>query len=68
MEYKNILTGVRGSAGIITLNRPKALNAVCESMLEEIAAQVAAASDAFVVIGVGVFARVARRAYAGPAV
>lgn len=39
MEYKNILTGVRGSAGIITLNRPKALNAVCESMLEEIAAQ-----------------------------
>ncbi len=39
MEYKNILAGVRGSAGIITLNRPKALNAICESMLEEIAAQ-----------------------------
>lgn len=39
MEYTNILSEVRGAVGIITLNRPKALNAVCESMLKEIAEQ-----------------------------
>lgn len=40
MEHKNILAETRGAVGIITLNRPKALNAICESMLEEIAEQV----------------------------
>lgn len=40
MEYKNILVETRGAVGIISLNRPKALNAICESMLEEIASQV----------------------------
>lgn len=40
MEYKNILAETRGAVGIITLNRPKALNAICESMLQEVAEQV----------------------------
>lgn len=40
MEYNNIITENRGSVGIITLNRPKALNAICEEMLKEIATQV----------------------------
>lgn len=41
MTYKNILSEVRGSVGIITLNRPNALNAVCEGMLKETAEQIA---------------------------
>lgn len=40
MEYNNILVEIRGAVGIITLNRPKALNAICESMLQEVAAQI----------------------------
>lgn len=40
MEYKNILVEARGAVGIITLNRPKALNAICESMLQEVSEQV----------------------------
>lgn len=40
MEYKDILVETRGGVGIITLNRPRALNAVNESMLGEIAEQI----------------------------
>lgn len=39
MEYNNILVEVRGPVGIITLNRPRALNAVCEKMLSELSEQ-----------------------------
>lgn len=39
MDYQNILTEVRGPVGIITLNRPRALNAVCEQMLQELSLQ-----------------------------
>ncbi len=39
MTYKNILTEVRGRIGIITLNRPHALNAVSEGMLKEVSEQ-----------------------------
>lgn len=45
MDYKNILVEVRGSAGIITLNRPKALNAICEAMLGEVAEQIRSFSE-----------------------
>lgn len=38
MEY--IITEEKNNAGIITLNRPAALNAVCLDMLKEIAAQI----------------------------
>lgn len=40
MEYQYILSQIKESVGIITLNRPKALNAVCEQMLQEIEHQV----------------------------
>lgn len=40
MEYKEILVETRGSVGIITLNRPRALNAINESMLGETAEQI----------------------------
>ena len=39
MEYQNILVEERGPVGIITLNRPRALNAVCEQMLQELSHQ-----------------------------
>lgn len=39
MEYQNILAENRGPVGIITLNRPRALNAVCEQMLQELSQQ-----------------------------
>lgn len=34
--YKHILSEVRGKVGLITLNRPKALNALCDELLEEV--------------------------------
>ncbi len=34
--YKNILTETRGKVGVITLNRPKALNALCNELLAEV--------------------------------
>lgn len=34
--YKNILTETRGKVGLITLNRPKALNALCNELLAEV--------------------------------
>ncbi len=39
MEYNHIAAEVRNNIGIITLNRPKALNTINEEMLSEITAQ-----------------------------
>lgn len=36
MAYKNILVETRGSVGIISLNRPKALNALCTPLIKEV--------------------------------
>lgn len=38
MAYENILVETRGSVGLITLNRPKALNALCAALIEELGA------------------------------
>jgi len=36
MAYKNILVETRGRVGIVTLNRPKALNALNDEIMEEV--------------------------------
>ena len=36
MAYENILVETRGRVGIITLNRPKALNALCAALIDEL--------------------------------
>jgi enoyl-CoA hydratase len=43
MPYQNILVETRGAVGLITLNRPKALNALCDALVREMGA----ALDAF---------------------
>ena len=43
MTYENILSDIRGKVGVITLNRPKALNALSPALMNELAA----ALDAF---------------------
>jgi enoyl-CoA hydratase len=43
MAYQNILVETRGAVGLITLNRPKALNALCDALVREMGA----ALDAF---------------------
>ena len=43
MAYENILTEVRGKVGIVTLNRPRALNALSPDLMRE----VSQALDAF---------------------
>jgi enoyl-CoA hydratase len=43
MSFENILTEIRGKVGLITLNRPKALNALNDALIDE----VGAALDAF---------------------
>jgi enoyl-CoA hydratase/carnithine racemase len=35
-QYQHILTEVKGNVGIITLNRPKQLNALCNALLDEV--------------------------------
>ena len=37
MAYENILVETRGRVGIITLNRPKAMNALCSPLMAEVA-------------------------------
>ena len=37
MSFENIIVETRGSVGIITLNRPKALNALCDTLMDELA-------------------------------
>ena len=34
--YSYIQTAVNGKVGIITLNRPKALNALCDGLMQEV--------------------------------
>lgn len=36
MAFENIITEKRGPIGIITLNRPKALNALCQALMDEV--------------------------------
>ena len=36
MAYEHIIVEQRGSVGLITLNRPKALNALCAALIEEL--------------------------------
>ena len=43
MPYENITVETRGSVGLITLNRPKALNALCAALIKELGS----ALDAF---------------------
>ena len=37
MSYEHILTEIKGAVGIITLNRPNAMNALCADLAQEIA-------------------------------
>jgi enoyl-CoA hydratase len=37
MTYENILVETHGSVGLIRLNRPKALNALCDALMKELA-------------------------------
>lgn len=36
MAYENIAVETRGNVGLVTLNRPKALNALCAALIEEL--------------------------------
>jgi enoyl-CoA hydratase len=36
MSYSNILVETRGAVGLVTLNRPQALNALCEALIREL--------------------------------
>ncbi|MGH7714940.1 MAG: enoyl-CoA hydratase-related protein, partial [Vulcanimicrobiaceae bacterium] len=36
MSYESILVETRGAVGLITLNRPKTLNALCDSLVREL--------------------------------
>ena len=36
MAYENIISETRGAVGIITLNRPKALNALNSQLIDEL--------------------------------
>ncbi len=38
MTYQNILVETRGAVGVITLNRPQALNALCDALIRELGA------------------------------
>ena len=37
MTYENILVETHGAVGLIRLNRPKALNALCDALMKELA-------------------------------
>jgi len=66
MSYQNILVETRGAVGLITLNRPKALNALCDALVREMGA----ALDAFEAddtIGAVVIAGSGDRAFAAGA-
>src|SRR4051812_34787024 len=38
-QYETILVETHGQVGLIRLNRPKALNALCDQLMEELGAQ-----------------------------
>lgn len=50
MSYENIVVETRGAVGLITLNRPKALNALCDALIRELG-QALDAFEADAVIG-----------------
>jgi len=41
MSYENILVETRGRVGLITLNRPKAMNALNDALMDELGAALA---------------------------
>jgi len=45
MSYDNILVETRGAVGLITLNRPKALNALCDALVRDMGAALDAFED-----------------------
>jgi enoyl-CoA hydratase len=45
MNYQNILVETRGAVGLITFNRPKALNALCDALVRELGAALDAFED-----------------------
>lgn len=45
MAYEMILVETRGRVGLITLNRPQALNALCDQLMEELGAALRAYDD-----------------------
>src|SRR5579863_7904888 len=45
MNYQNILVETRDAVGLITLNRPKALNALCDALVRELGAALDAFED-----------------------
>src|SRR6266700_291209 len=45
MAYENIIVGTRGRVGMITLNRPKALNALNDALMNELGQAFAAGAD-----------------------
>jgi len=45
MPHEMILTETRGRVGLITLNRPKALNALCDQLMEELGQALRAYDD-----------------------
>ncbi|MFK7866402.1 MAG: enoyl-CoA hydratase [Alphaproteobacteria bacterium] len=56
MKYENILVSTEQSVGVITLNRPKALNALCAALMDELtealkAFEQDAAIGAIIIIG-----------------
>src|SRR6185312_13434072 len=36
MNYQNILVETRGAVGLVTFNRPQALNALCDALVREL--------------------------------
>jgi enoyl-CoA hydratase len=48
MAYENILVETRGAVGLVTLNRPQALNALCDNLIHElnVALEIFEAEDA----------------------
>lgn len=52
MSYEYVLTETRGKVGLITLNRPKAMNALCDGLMDELGDALLAfdANDAVAVI------------------
>lgn len=42
MSYENILVETRGRVGLVTLNRPKALNALNDALMDELGAALTA--------------------------
>ena len=45
MNYENILVETRGQVGIVTLNRPKALNALSPALMRELSDALSSVDD-----------------------